>query len=347
MTPKRRISAVLALVLCAAQLTGCENTIKGAVRQIYENSVNGEETESAETEAETETESETEMEKLETERTVQETEPMAEPETEPAETESAANVQEMYGEAQLVTLRQRIRQSSLPVGLAYIGYIGNDATEEELRQFVSDSAYAEPYSFLKTAPLVDGDGAELYAIVTMENCEMSVYPIALAEDGTLRAEDSILRKSDGEDCFLLRCNVSDIVPNIECSIKSGELNYTLSPMLSGKDGYLIAPGVCDFTIYPEDDDFSDGTDTMRTERDIEIATELLSEAAEVQERLGAGMTLLYTGEEINIEGRECMLFALGTDNGDQFVREYLYGVCDNLIYAYDALSDTWSVFGMG
>ena len=340
MTRKRRISALLALMLCAAQLTGCENTIKGAARQIYENSVKGEETESAETEAETETESETET-------AAQETEPVAEPETESAETEAAANVQEIYAEAQLVTLRQRIRQSSLPVGLAYIGYIGNDATEEELRQFVSDSAYAEPYSFLKTAPLVDGDGAELYAIVTMENCEMSVYHITLAEDGTLAAEDNILRKSDGEDCFLLRCNVSDIVPNIECSIKSGKLSYTLSPMLSGMDGYLIAPGVCDFTIYPEDDNSSDGTDTVRTERDIEIATELLSEAAEVQERLGAGMTLLYTGEEVNIEGRECMLFALGTDNGDQFVREYLYGVCDNLIYAYDALSDTWSVLGMG
>lgn len=27
---------------------------------------------------------------------------------------------------------------------------------------------------------------------------------------------------------------------------------------------------------------------------------------------------------------------LGTDHDDQFVREQLYGVCDNLIYIHDA-----------
>lgn len=59
------------------------------------------------------------------------------------------------------------------------------------------------------------------------------------------------------------------------------------------------------------------------------------------------MTLLYTGEEVSIDGRDCMLFALGTDSGEQFVTEYFYSVCDNLIYAYDALSDTWNVLGMG
>ena len=87
--------------------------------------------------------------------------------------------------------------------------------------------------------------------------------------------------------------------------------------------------------------------SIRTDRDVEIAAELLTEAAEVRERIDAGMTLLYTGEEAVIDGRDCMLFALGTEHEEQFVREYLYGVCDNLIYAYDALADAWSPLGMG
>ena len=30
---------------------------------------------------------------------------------------------------------------------------------------------------------------------------------------------------------------------------------------------------------------------------------------------------------------------------EQFVRERYYGVCDNLVYSYDAISDTWSAVG--
>ena len=41
-----------------------------------------------------------------------------------------------------------------------------------------------------------------------------------------------------------------------------------------------------------------------------------------------------------------LLFALGTDHGDQFVREQLYGVCDNLIYIHDAESTEWSPVGV-
>lgn len=54
---------------------------------------------------------------------------------------------------------------------------------------------------------------------------------------------------------------------------------------------------------------------------------------------------MYTGTTQWIEGRSCLLFALGTDSEEQFVRERYYGVSDNLIYTYDAVSDTWSAVG--
>ena len=81
------------------------------------------------------------------------------------------------------------------------------------------------------------------------------------------------------------------------------------------------------------------------DKNVQIARELLTEADEVRERMSQGMTLLYTGEHQTIDGRDCFIFALGTDHDGQFVREYLYGVCDNLIYTYDALSDIWKVLG--
>ena len=58
-----------------------------------------------------------------------------------------------------------------------------------------------------------------------------------------------------------------------------------------------------------------------------------------------GLTLLYLDEHRVIEGRPCLLFALGTDSEEQFIRERYYGVCDNLVYSYDAISDTWSTVG--
>ena len=73
--------------------------------------------------------------------------------------------------------------------------------------------------------------------------------------------------------------------------------------------------------------------------------ELLRGQKEIQEALQRGMKPLYTGDVQMIEGRTCLLFALGTDREDQFVRERYYGVCDNLIYVYDAVSDTWTILG--
>ena len=78
------------------------------------------------------------------------------------------------------------------------------------------------------------------------------------------------------------------------------------------------------------------------DKNVQIARELLTEADEVRKRMSQGMTLLYTGEHQTIDGRDCFIFALGTEHDGQFVREYLYGVCDNLIYTYDAIADSWT-----
>ena len=74
----------------------------------------------------------------------------------------------------------------------------------------------------------------------------------------------------------------------------------------------------------------------------EDVREALLEYGEVRQGLENGMKLMYTGESEIINGGSCMLFVLGTDNGEQFVQEQLYGVCDNLIYIYDVFTDTWN-----
>lgn len=66
-----------------------------------------------------------------------------------------------------------------------------------------------------------------------------------------------------------------------------------------------------------------------------------------QDYINSGMSVQYTGETEVIEGKPCMVFALGTDRDDQFVRERYYAVCDNLVYSYDAEGDALFVLGAG
>ena len=78
------------------------------------------------------------------------------------------------------------------------------------------------------------------------------------------------------------------------------------------------------------------------EKDIEIAYSVLAENEEIKSLLESGMVIAYAGYNENIDGRECYVFVLGTDHEDHIVNEYFYGVCDNLIYVYDVLDDSWN-----
>ncbi len=238
----------------------------------------------------------------------------------------------------LLSLRKEIRANACPVGMAFLGFVTEDTTGNELRSFLKSSQYAEKYDFLAEAPFVDAGGTELYAVVTAEKeCRASVYRAALNDSGEYDVQtDDALYEESGMDCFLLRCNVSDIHANAVISFKTDDTIFSVFPMLSGVDGRLVAENCYDFSIYAEDNHSPDS--------DAIIAYGLLSEANEVQYYMGLGMTLQYTGQTRIIDGHSCWIFVLGTEHDDgQFVREHLYGVCDNLIYTYDALSDTWSV----
>lgn len=239
---------------------------------------------------------------------------------------------------QLLGLHTSIDESGYQAGIAYIGYVGAERTEEEIRIFLEGSPYAEAYAFLCDAPLVDADGAELYAVVTTrKDRSASVYPADVNEEGTYDVHmEKPLYKGKGTDCFLLYCNMSEVHSNVSIAIQTGDERFFVNPMISGKDGRLENLDCYDFSMY---------TDGNETQDDVMIAYGLLLEADEVQSYVNLGMTLQYTGQIQVIDGRSCWIFALGTDHEEQFVRELYYGVCDNLIYSYDAITDTWTALG--
>ena len=106
-------------------------------------------------------------------------------------------------------------------------------------------------------------GCDLYCIFPQEAQDtLTVYEHNWTNDpeNPLVRGKELYCGQDGQPILLL-CNPSDIVPNteIELSGKSGEA-LIWNPGLSGENGHVVqADGVCDFTIYPEGDDWETTT----------------------------------------------------------------------------------------
>ena len=241
-------------------------------------------------------------------------------------------------EAALTALRQKINYHSKGAGVAFIGYVESGSSEIDLRAYYASSETGKAYPDLGHAPLYMAEGQELYAIIPPnDKGTIIVYPSTMTDDGEYADDKSnpLCIGKPGE-VLLLRCNLSEIYSNVLISVTDGGGAVLFRPSVSLKDGHLTNDlPVYDFSIYEETPD----------ERSVQIATEILLEADEVKDAVKGGMKIMYTGNTQMIEGRTCLLFALGTDREDQFVRERYYGVCDNLIYVYDAVSDTWAVLG--
>lgn len=252
----------------------------------------------------------------------------------------------VQNDTDLSKLQKTILDNKEAVGIAYIGYVGHEANEKEVLNFVKNSQYADKYDFLCESPLVNAGGAELYAVVIADvKYSASVYRAEITDNGeySVKTDDALYNYSgNGIDYFLLRCNESEIHSNVSLYFKKGNDSFSVFPMLSGMDGHLVAEKFYDFSVYTYYVNNSEPED-----RNVEIAREILSESQEVQYYINIGMSVQYTGEIREIDGRPCWIFALGTDRDDQFVRERYYGVCDNLIYFYDTLNDKWEVLGRG
>lgn len=225
-------------------------------------------------------------------------------------------------------------------GLAYIVYVPGDSTEEDLRTFLSESSpISYAYDFLVNAPIVMTEGQEFYAIVPP--CKLgiiTIYPSSITYEGEYidDYENPLYMGQPGEP-VLLRCNISDIYSNVLISVSDGGGAVRFRPSVSLENGRLDhIVEIYDFTMY----EWEPG------EQDIGNAMKLLSEIDEVKASMTRGMKLTFTGDRQLIDGHTCLLFALGTDHDDQFVREQLYGVCANLIYIHDVESYEWNLLGI-
>lgn len=243
-------------------------------------------------------------------------------------------------DSSLTVLQNEICQSGGVAGVAFIGYMSSDSSEVDLRDKIAYSDIGKEYPFLTTAMLLMTEGDELYAIVPpSEQGMVKVYPSTMSESGEYMDDKSTLLFDGlpGEPVIVL-CNLSDIYSNVLVTVSDGGGAIEVRPGLSGEDGRLVKePGVYDFSIYEKPLD----------ENSVEAAIQMLLQNTEIKLAMQQGMSVMYTGDTELIDGQTCLLFALGTDHDEHFVREYYYAVGDGIIYVYDAIFDTWNTVRTG
>ena len=243
----------------------------------------------------------------------------------------------------LAILQDIIRENECQAGMAFLGYTYEGAEAAEILEYTRQGEVAAAYPFLQDGTVVDAGGYEIYAIVPGDDCRVSVYPAQPTEEGEYLDDLNAPYYTGKEnEIIILRCNVSEIHSNVMVSVQKQNMSVQYHPMVSLKDGHLVAETHCyDFSIYYNWDEYDPGYDS---ELDIRIAREQLSETDEVSYYLGLGMSLWYTGTEEYIEGRNCPVFVLGTDHEDYFTKEHYYAVGDNVVYYYDPSGDAWLLY---
>ena len=98
----------------------------------------------------------------------------------------------------------------------------------------SESDVKEKY-FDEEFMVYENVGDELYFIVPIQkNVTINVYSAVMEESDIVK--DKLIATTNKP--FILKCNVSDIIPNIIIEIKQNNIVYEYSPYISPKDGSL-------------------------------------------------------------------------------------------------------------
>ena len=98
----------------------------------------------------------------------------------------------------------------------------------------SESEVKEKY-FDEEFMVYENVGDELYFIVPIQkNVTINVYSAVMEESDIVK--DKLIATTNKP--FILKCNISDIIPNIIIEIKQNNKVYEYSPYISPKDGSL-------------------------------------------------------------------------------------------------------------
>ena len=175
-----------------------------------------------------------------------------EPTVVPTAAETVAPTTEENELSAMEEIQRQLEEGNALCAIAFLGSC--DGSFSEVQAYLEDSGMVDAYPILEGLSedlFLETAGSELYLIVQREDVDISVYEQGMdPETGEMLTGDlrSVLI---GPAPFLLRCNISDIMPNLLLTLGSttGEkLEY--SPFISLRDGSVsVTEGILDLTDY--------------------------------------------------------------------------------------------------
>ena len=148
---------------------------------------------------------------------------------------------------ELERVRNAAKANGCLISVAYAGFeIGTSADELDVAGILAASPCTE-----ETA-IVDAGGEDVYVLIpTDPESKVRIFSVSVTEEGALLPADEA-RYAGGGAPVILRCNVSDITPNVTVHVEDSEgRSLDASPFLSLRDGSVFMEGAYDFTSYPE------------------------------------------------------------------------------------------------
>ncbi len=164
--------------------------------------------------------------------------------------------------------RQMLFDEGYVAGVLFLGYVDAGAGDldddrDYYQSIFEEQGYLEDFPFLAEIPASNfvhiEYGQELYCIIPQdETAAVSVNQWIVNEKNDFKGESGeVLYHSENGSPILLKCNVSEIVSDVEVLIvdnKGNKLQWC--PYISGMDGHVVAEAaegeIFDFTSYPND-----------------------------------------------------------------------------------------------
>ncbi len=140
--------------------------------------------------------------------------------------------------------------------VAYIGWLDDDFGG--LDAYLSEISIDDGFGYISEIPderLIEAGGGELYLIIPRADVDkISVNEWVIDESNDFTgAAGKELYTSDIPEPILIKCNISDIMPNTVINISCGGKHLSHSLSISLKDGSVTlpenAPGITDLTVY--------------------------------------------------------------------------------------------------
>ncbi len=185
---------------------------------------------------------------------------VAQPETAQATADETETVEVPMDEwSPDIPQREEMKQEGYLCAVAYIGFVDPEMTAEDCAEVFYNSRYADELS-LTAIPaencIDDCGGYELYLVFpTDENATISVCEWVINEENDFAGEaGAVYYRSEAGAPVLIRCNVSDIMPNVVVNVvDSSGATVQWCPSMSLKDGsvsrYGVEDKVYDMTHY--------------------------------------------------------------------------------------------------